>query len=104
MFGFEHILILAVVLGALILFVTNKLRVDLVALCVLAVLLIAKIIRPEQALYGFANPATGTVAAMFVLSAGLARTGLVEWLARFIDRIAGKPPHQLVFVLCVTIG
>ena len=104
MLGFEHILILVVVLGALILFVTNKLRVDLVALCVLAVLLISKTIRPEQALYGFANPATGTVAAMFVLSAGLARTGFVEWLARLIDRIAGKQPHQLVFVLCVTIG
>ena len=55
MLGSEHIMILAVVLGAMILFVTNKLRVDLVALCVLAVLLISRIIEPEQALYGFAN-------------------------------------------------
>jgi di/tricarboxylate transporter len=104
MLGFEHIMILAVVLGAMILFVTNKLRVDLVALCVLAVLLVSGIIKPEQALYGFANPATATVAAMFVLSAALARTGFVEWLARSIDRIAGKSPQQLVFILCVTIG
>ncbi|MCF7857721.1 MAG: SLC13 family permease [Candidatus Cloacimonetes bacterium] len=104
MLGFENIMVLAVVLGAMILFVTNKLRVDLVALCVLAVLLVSGIIKPEQALYGFANPATATVAAMFVLSAGLARTGFVEWLARSIDRIAGKSPQQLVFVLCVTIG
>lgn len=104
MLGSEHIMILAVVLGAMILFVTNKLRVDLVALCVLAVLLVSKIIKPEQALYGFANPATATVAAMFVLSAGLARTGFVAWLARSIDRIAGKSQQQLVFVLCVTIG
>ncbi len=102
--GSEHMLILAVVLGAMILFVSNKLRVDLVALCVLAVLLISGIIKPEQALYGFANPATATVAAMFVLSAGLARTGFVEWLARSIDRIAGKSPQQLVFVLCIAIG
>jgi di/tricarboxylate transporter len=104
MLEFEQLLILAVVLGAMILFMINKLRVDLVALCVLAVLLVSGIIEPEQALYGFANPATGTVAAMFVLSAGLARTGFVEWLARSIDRIAGKSPQQLVFILCVTIG
>ena len=104
MLGFEHTVILAVVLGAMILFITNKLRVDLVALCVLAVLLVSGTIKPEQALYGFANPATATVAAMFVLSAGLARTGFVEWLARSIDRIAGKSPQQLIFVLCITIG
>ena len=104
MLGFEHFMILTVVLGTIILFITNKLRIDLVALCVLVVLLLLRLIKPEQALYGFANPATATVAAMFVLSAGLARTGLVEWLARSIDHFAGKSPRQLVFVLCITIG
>jgi len=104
MLGFEHIMILAVVLGAMIIFITGKLRVDLVALCVLVVLLVLRLIKPEQALYGFANSATATVAAMFVMSAGLARTGLVEWLARSIDHVAGKSSRQLVFVLCITIG
>jgi di/tricarboxylate transporter len=104
MLGSEQIIILAVLLCAMILFITGKLRVDLVALCVLVVLLVTGSIEPEQALFGFANPATGTVAAMFVLSAGLARTGFVEWLARSIDRVAGKSPPQLVFVLCLSIG
>ena len=104
MLGLENILILAVVLGAMVLFVTEKLRVDLLALCVLVTLLILGLIKPEQALYGFANPATATVASMFVLSAGLARTGLVEWLGRSINRIAGKSSVQLVFVLCITIS
>lgn len=102
--GLENILILAVVLGAIVLFVTEKLRVDLVALCVLVVLLVLGLIKPEQALYGFANPATATVAAMFVLSAGLARTGLVEWLGRSMNRVAGKSSTQLVLVLCITIA
>ena len=104
MFGLENILLLAVVLGAMVLFVTEKLRVDLVALCVLVVLLVLGLIKPEQALYGFANPATATVAAMFVLSAGLARTGLVDWLGRSINKIAGKSPAQLVLILCITIA
>ena len=104
MLGFEQIVVLLVLLCAMILFITGKLRVDLVALCVLAVLLVTGIVKPEKALYGFSNPATATVAAMFVLSAGLARTGFVEWLARSIDRLAGKSPQQLVFVLCIMIG
>ena len=100
----DNILILAITAAAAVLFVTEKLRVDLTALCVLGALLILQLIKPEQALYGFANTATATVAAMFVLSAGLVRTGLVEWLARHLDRFAGKGELKLIVVLCVTVA
>ncbi len=102
--GTGSLLVLAVVAGAMILFVTEKLRVDLVALCVLLALLLLGLIRPEQALYGFASPATATVAAMFVLSAGLVRTGLVEWIGRRIDVFAGRTQTQLILILCLTIA
>jgi di/tricarboxylate transporter len=100
----NNILILAITAAAAVFFVTEKLRVDLTALCVLGVLLILQLIKPEQALYGFANTATATVAAMFVLSAGLVRTGLVEWLARHLDRFAGTGELKLIIVLCVTVA
>jgi di/tricarboxylate transporter len=100
----DNILILAITAAAAVLFITEKLRVDLTALCVLGALLILQLIKPEQALYGFANTATATVAAMFVLSAGLVRTGLVEWLARHLDRFAGKGELKLIIVLCVTVA
>ena len=104
MMGLEHILVLGITIGAIVLFVSEKLRVDLVALCVLVALLVAGLIKPEQALFGFANPATATVAAMFVLSAGLSRTGSIEWLGRKINSIAGKSAGQLILVLCITIA
>ena len=100
----SNILCLTVVAGAMFLFILEKLRVDLVALCVLVSLIILRLIEPEQALYGFANTATATVACMFVISAGLARTGFVDWVGRFIDRIAGKTETQLILVLCITIA
>jgi di/tricarboxylate transporter len=103
-FGFDNIILITVVVGAMALFVTEKLRVDVVALLVLVVLVISGLIKPNQALSGFANPATATVAAMFVLSAGLARTGLVDWLGRSINRIAGRSPTQLLLILCITIA
>jgi len=100
----DNILILIITAAAAFLFITEKLRVDVTAMCVLVALLIFQLIKSDQALYGFANTATATVAAMFVLSAGLVRTGLVEWLARHLDRIAGKGERRLIVVLCITVA
>ena len=100
----EPMLVLAVVVGAMALFISGRLRVDLVALLVLVVLVVLRLIEPGQALFGFANSATGTVAAMFVLSAGLVHTGLVQWLAGHLDRLAGTTETRLILVLCVTIA
>jgi di/tricarboxylate transporter len=103
-FGMTNILLLIITIGALVLFVTEKLRADLVALCVLVCLVLAGLISPQQVLDGFASPATATVAAMFVLSAGLARTGVIDVLGRRISRIAGKSPRGLILILCVVIA
>ena len=98
------ILALAVVAVAMMLFVSGRLQVDVVALCVLGSLIVLGLIRPDQALYGFASPATATVAAMFVLSGGLVRTGLIQWLSRHLDRLAGKGEWRLIVVLCIAIA
>ena len=97
----DTVLVLIIVVVATILFITETLRIDVTALCVLVALLLLHLIRPEQALYGFANTATAIVAAMFVLSAGLVRTGFVEWLARHLDRFAGGGERRLIVVLCI---
>ena len=84
------IMVLAVAGSAMVLFATGKLRIDLIALCVLVALIALRLINASQALYGLTSPATATIAAMFVLSAGLARTGVVQWVAQKIDNLAGK--------------
>lgn len=104
MLATEPILVIGVALGAMALFVTERLRADIVAMCVLAALLLLRLISPSQALYGFASHATATVACMFVLSAGLVRTGLVDWLARRIDRLAGRGEASLLLTLCLTVA
>lgn len=98
------ILLLAIVLITFGLFISGHLRIDLVALCVLAALVLTGLISTDQALYGFANPATATIAAVFVVSAGLIRTGLVGWLARRVDKLAGKGEARLILVLCCVVA
>ncbi|WP_330970081.1 SLC13 family permease, partial [Lysobacter sp. A3-1-A15] len=73
--------------GAVYLFVTEKLRVDVVAVLVLASLLVLGLVSPTEALSGFSSQATITVAAMFVLSAGLQRSGALQGLGEMLARI-----------------
>ncbi len=91
-----------IVTAAMAMFVWNKIRIDIVAMCVLVALFVLDLIEPEQVLYGLANQATVTVASMFVISAGLVRTGLVEWAARHLDRLAGKTELRLMIILSLT--
>ena len=95
------IVILAITIG---LFISGKLRADLVAICSLTALLVLGLIATDQALLGFANQATAAIAAMFVVSAGLVHTGLVQWVAGGLDRLAGKGEWRLILVLCVVIA
>jgi di/tricarboxylate transporter len=112
----EILLVLLITAGAVVLFVTEKFRADLVALMVLGtlvvvglVLALANWVRPEQwitpqeGISGFSNPATITVAAMFVLSAGLQKTGAVAYAARWLKRLAERP-SALLLVMMLTTG
>ena len=95
-------LTLLVLAGAIALFVSEKLPVDMVAILALSALVILGIVGPEVAISGFANEATITVAAMFVLSAGLQRTGALRAIARLFARI--QWPWLFGLVVMVTIA
>ena len=51
---------------------------------------------PEEAISGFANPATITVLAMLILAAGLTRTGVTLAAAQMIARVAGGSDARLL--------
>lgn len=78
---------LVVLVGAVVLFVSEKLPVDVVALLILGSLLVFGVVSPGEALSGFSSPATITVAAMFVLSAGLQRSGALRGVGELLSRV-----------------
>ena len=91
-----------IIVGALALFASEKMRIDLVALLVLSLLMVLNIISPTEALSGFSNEATVTVAAMFALSLGIDRSGALEPLMRLFSRI--KKPWLLSLAVMVVIA
>ncbi|MGD8699419.1 MAG: SLC13 family permease [Gemmatimonadales bacterium] len=93
----------AITLAALGLFIWNRLRVDVVGLIVMTSLMVSGLVTIREGTSGFANEAMLTVAAMFVLSAGLVRTGAVDALGRRVARLAGKSEFRLLVVSLVLV-
>ncbi|MCP3957281.1 MAG: SLC13 family permease [bacterium] len=100
----EIILVLVVLLAAVVLFVTEKLRVDLVALLVLLALAISGVIDHEHALLGFSNHAVIAIASVLVLSGGLQRTGVANLVGRQVLRLAGTGERRMIAVMMTTVG
>lgn len=78
---FSTIATLAVIVIAIILFVTEKIPVDLIALLIICALVVTGVISPSEGISGFSNTATITVAFMFVMSAALLKTGALQFVA-----------------------
>ncbi|MBN8419563.1 MAG: anion permease [Verrucomicrobia bacterium] len=101
--NFDLWVTLITLLGAVILFATEKLPVDIVALLAAAVLLITGVVTMEEGIAGFSNPAVITVGCMFVLSSTLQRTGALDSLGRLLSKSGGHSPRLfcLLVMLCV---
>lgn len=102
--GIELLLTLCVLVGAVALFVSEKWPVDVVALLVLGSLLVFGVVDTSEALSGFSSPATITVAAMFVLSAGLQRSGVLQSLGDLLARVRWSWLMTLVMMALVAFA
>ena len=100
----EIAFVLGLTIVAVVLFVTEKFSTDVVAVLVLVVLLVSGILTPAEGFNGFANPATVTVGAMFVISAGLFRAGAVNFLGRGLRRLARRSSTLMVLVMMLGVG
>ncbi len=95
---------LLVALGAVILFVTEWLSVDLIAMLIVVSLVIGGVITPQEGLAGFSNDATLTVAFMFVLSAALLKTGALQQIAGSMAARFRRRPKKAMFILIMTVA
>jgi di/tricarboxylate transporter len=97
-------LVLLILAAAVVLFVTELVRMDLAALLVMCALAITGIVSPADALSGFSNEAVITVWAMFILSEGLARSGSGQIVSRRILQVAGRSEPAVVAAVMLTAG
>jgi di/tricarboxylate transporter len=100
-----EILFLFVLLAVMVvLFLTEKLPVDVTAFAGLSLLVAAGLVRPEEAFEGFASPAVITMLSVFLVSAGLQYTGVAEAMGSRIHRVVGGREVPLVVAIMLVAG
>lgn len=100
----DMLLTLAILLAAIVLFVTERVRVDIVAIGVMIALMLTGLITTSEGLAGFANSTVISIAALFIVGGGVFQTGLAAMIGQWILRIAGGSETRLLLVLMIAIA
>jgi len=98
---FEQIIIFGLLIAVFLAFIREWAPPDLVAMGALVVVLVTGILSTDEALAVFSNSAPVTIAAMFILSAALERTGALDAMGVLFRRIAGRGELRAMLVLMV---
>jgi di/tricarboxylate transporter len=93
-----------ILVAAIILFVTEWLRVDVVAIAVMVALMLTGLLTAQEAIAGFSNPAVLTIAALFIVGGGVMQTGLAAAIGERILKIAGSHPGRLTVVIMTAVA
>ncbi|MGK7368822.1 MAG: SLC13 family permease [Candidatus Halalkalibacterium sp. M3_1C_030] len=100
----DILIIFGLLVAAIFLFSYEKIPFDITALILLSILLITGILTPEEGLSGFSNTATITIAAMFILSEGIRKTGALNDVSDFFARLGKKSPKLGIIFIMAVIG
>ena len=100
----QQLIFLIILAGALALFVSEKLRVDVTALLTLLALVVTGLLDGKQALSGFSSEPAIIVAAVFVLSAGLSATGITDRIGQAIGRGAAGNEWRAIAVIIPSVA
>ncbi len=98
-------IIVFVLLGlAIVLFIFDLLRVDIVGILMMVLLPLTGVVSPEEAVAGLSSNAVVSIIAVMIIGAGLNRTGVMNLVATQIIRIAGAGEGRIMAVISVTVA
>ena len=84
------------------LFVSGKIRSDIVALCALIALLVFHILTPEEALSGFSNSVVVMMVGLFVVGGAIFQTGLAKMISSRLLKLAGQSELKLFLLVMLS--
>ncbi|MBC5772542.1 SLC13 family permease [Pontibacter sp. KCTC 32443] len=100
----EIALVLTLLVIAVVLFSTEKLSVEIVTLLILIVLATVRIISPEEAFAGFSSDFIIIIASIFIISAALEETGILDFAVVRMAELAKKSKNLMLFIIMFTTG
>lgn len=100
----ELIVTFIILCFTIFLFMSNRVRADLVSLLALLALVITGILQPTEALAGFSNSVVIMIAALFVVGGGIVRTGLAQKAGSLLLKWSGNSEGKLFLLLMVIVA
>lgn len=100
----DMLLAFALLGAAVVLFVSDRLRMDIVAVLLIIALALTGLLTPGEALAGFGDPLVIMIAALFVVGEGLFRTGIAFALGNWLVGMAGSSEVRLLVLLMLVVA
>lgn len=101
---FDLVIVFVLVVVAVALFLLERLSIGLVAVMVMAALMLTGVLTVEEGLSGFSSRATVTIGAMFMLSEGVRRTGILDRVAGRLNVVGRGRPTLTLFLMMLTVA
>jgi di/tricarboxylate transporter len=102
--SYEIITVLVVLVGAAVLFVTNRVRSDIVGVLVVLALMLSGILTVDEALAGFSNAVVLIIVAMFVVSEALVSTGIAQQIGSAVLKLGRGDETRLIVLLMAVVA
>ncbi len=100
----EIAFVLIALAGMIALFISDRVRLDLVALLGLLALLIGGILTPAEATAGFGDTTVILIAALMVVGDGLFQTGVAAWVGQRLGHLAGQSERRIIVTLMIPVA
>ena len=100
----ETLLVFLLLLITIIIFVSDRLRLDVVAMLVILALMLSGLLSPKEALAGFGDPVVLLIAGLFVVGEGLFRTGIAFAIGNWLMRVSGTSETRMMILLMLVVA
>jgi di/tricarboxylate transporter len=101
----EITVVLFLLVGSIIVFALEWMPVDLVGLSIIGILIVTRILTPDQAFSGFSNQAIVMIGGLLVISGGLYHSGITDTIGRRIYQFSGRSQTRLlVFIMSAEVA
>lgn len=100
----EMLLTMIVLVFAIVLFVFEWVRVDVVGILMMVLLPLIGLISPQDAFVGLSSNAVVSIIAVIIMGAGLDKTGVMNQVARPIVKLAGRSESRIITLIAGTVG
>ena len=100
----ELIWVLSLLVIAVIMFATGKVRMDAVALFVIVAFVLSGTLTISEAFSGFSDPIVVLIAALFIIGDGLVRTGVATVMGAWLVKVAGSSEIKMLVLLMLTVA